>query len=550
MPCARKIFRKIPFMNICDLSAFDTASLVRQKEISAAEVLEATLERIAAVDGRPGRLEGGKPHPEDAERVHAFITLTEERARAQAAEIDRKLAEGEEIGPLGGVPFTVKDIFCVEGTRTTAASRILANFTAPYTATPAARMEAAGGVLLGKVNLDEFTHGSSNESSAFQPSTRNPWDLTRAPGGSSGGSAAAVAAGEGALSLGTDTAGSIRQPAAFCGVVGMKPTYGRVPRYGLIAFGSSLDCPGPLARNVRDATLMLNVIAGPDLCDATSAALPVPDYLSELEKGVRGMRIGLSPDYFRITYPDPKTGEFHQEPVSKEIEAAVMRAAGRLAELGADIIEDVPMPHTRYGIPVYFVISRVEAASNLHRYDGVKYGYRTQDRVEDLHEMYRKSRAQGFGVQPKLRILMGMYVSAAQYSEQYYNRALRVRTLIRRDFDGIFDIQGAYRLDALLTPTTPTTAFPIGDIYGDSVLMQYADQLTVPANLAGVPGISLPGGFDSQGLPVGIQILGPDFSESILLRAARAYEKVTAADEWRKVRPELLKKLDNDGGSR
>jgi aspartyl-tRNA(Asn)/glutamyl-tRNA(Gln) amidotransferase subunit A len=536
-------------MNLADLSALDTASLIRQKEVSAVEVLEAALERIESVDGRPGSLEPGDPDPEDGERVHAFITLTEDRARAQAAEIDRRLAAGEEIGPLAGVPFTVKDIFCVEGTRTTAASRILANFTAPYTATPAARIEAAGGLLLGKVNLDEFTHGSSNESSAFQPSTRNPWDLRRVPGGSSGGSAAAVAAGEGALSLGTDTAGSIRQPAAFCGVVGMKPTYGRVPRYGLIAFGSSLDCPGPVARNVRDTALLLNTIAGPDLQDATSAALPVPDYLADLEKGVRGMRIGLSLDYFRITYPDSESGEFSQAPVAPEIEAAVMRAAGRLAELGADIIEDVPMPHTRFGIPVYFVISRVEAASNLHRYDGVKYGYRTHEMVEDLPEMYRKSRAQGFGNQPKLRILMGMYVSAAQYSEQYYNRALKVRTLIRRDFDDIFDPAGPYRLDALLTPTTPTTAFPIGDVYGDSVLMQYADQLTVPANLAGVPGISLPAGFDSQGLPVGIQLLGPDFSEAALLRAARAYEKVTATDEWRQIRPDLLTRLVGEGGS-
>jgi aspartyl-tRNA(Asn)/glutamyl-tRNA(Gln) amidotransferase subunit A len=531
-------------MNLTDISAFDIASLIRHKEVSAMEVLEAALERIAAVDGRPGRLDGGEVEPEDVERVHAFITLTEERARSQAAQIDRKVAEGEELGPLAGVPFTVKDIFCVAGTPTTAASRILANFTAPYTATPVARMEAAGAILLGKVNLDEFTHGSSTESSAFQPSTRNPWNPARVPGGSSGGSTAAVAAGEGALSLGTDTAGSIRQPAAFCGVVGMKPTYGRVPRYGLIAFGSSLDCPGPVARNVKDAALMLNTIAGPDLCDATSAALPVPNYMDELEKGVRGMRIGLSPDYFQITYLDAESGEFRQAPILPVIEGAVLRVAGRLAELGADIVENVPMPHTRYGIPVYFVISRVEAASNLHRFDGVKYGYRTPELVQDLPEMYRKSRAQGFGNQPKLRILMGMYVSAAQYSEQYYNRALRVRSLIRKDFTDIFDKSGHYRLDALLTPTTPTTAFPIGDIYGDSVLMQYADQFTVPANLAGVPGISIPAGFDKQGLPVGVQLLGPDFSEAALLRTARAYEKVTAGDEWRRIRPEMLDKLD------
>jgi aspartyl-tRNA(Asn)/glutamyl-tRNA(Gln) amidotransferase subunit A len=403
-------------------------------------------------------------------------------------------------------------------------------------------MEAAGGVMVGKVNLDEFTYGSSNESTAFQPFTRNPWNLERVPGGSSGASAAAVAAGEGALSIGTDTAGSIRQPAAFCGVVGMKPTYGRVSRFGLIAFGSSLDCPGPVARNVTDAALMLDVIAGPDPHDATSAAVPVPDYLQFLENGVRGLRIGLSPDFFRITYPDPETGELRQEAIDPEIEAAVMRAAGRLAELGADIVDNVPMPHTRFGIPAYFVISRVEAASNLHRYDGVKYGYRSPSQVQDLPDLYRKSRGQGFGLQPKLRILMGMYVSAAQYSEQYYNRALRVRTLIRSDYDAIFDPQGPYRLDALLAPTTPTTAFPAGDIYGDSVLMQYADQLTVTANHAGVPGISLPCGFDSLGLPVGFQLLGPDFSEATLLRAARAYEMVTESDTWRKRRPPVLDK--------
>ena len=527
-------------MELCDLSAIEIAQKVHQKEISASEVLEAVLQRIAAVDGRPGSLEGGEVEADDLSRVHAFITLTAERARQQARQVDQKLADGEDPGPLAGVPFTVKDIFCVQGTPSTAASKILANFVAPYTATPAQRMATAGGVMLGKVNLDEFTYGSSNESSAFQPSTRNPWDTSRVPGGSSGGSAAAVAAGECALSLGTDTAGSIRQPAAFCGVVGVKPTYGRVSRYGLIAFGSSLDCPGPLARNVTDAALMLKVIAGSDSHDSTAANTPVPDYTTGLEKSLRGLRVGLSPDYFRITYLDSETGELCQQPIPAEVENTVMRAAGRLAEMGADIVENVPMPHTRYGIPVYFVISRVEAASNLHRYDGVKYGYRTPAKVKDLQEMYRKTRAQGFGVQPKLRILMGMYVSAAQYSEQYYRRALQVRTLIRQDFNQVFDSQGKHRLDALLTPTTPTTAFPIGDVYGDSVLMQYADQFTVPANHAGVPGISLPAGFDHAGLPTGIQLLGPDFSEATLLQIGRAFEIVTAGDAWRQVRPKIL----------
>jgi aspartyl-tRNA(Asn)/glutamyl-tRNA(Gln) amidotransferase subunit A len=294
-----------------------------------------------------------------------------------------------------------------------------------------------------------------------------------------------VAAGEAPLSLGTDTAGSIRQPAAFCGVVGLKPTYGRVSRYGLIAFGSSLDCPGPLARNAKDAALMLRAIAGSDPKDATGANLPVPDYLELLEKEIKGKRIGLSPDYFQITFPNLETGEYLQQPVPTEIRDAVLKAADVYRALGAEIIEDVPMPNTRYGIPVYFVISRVEAASNLHRFDGVKYGHRTDSETSDLKTMYRKSRGEGFGLQPKLRILMGMYVSAAQYSEQYYQRALQARTLIRRDFEKAFDPNGKYKLDALLTPTTPTTAFPMKDVYGDSVLMQYADQLAVPANHAG-----------------------------------------------------------------
>ena len=366
-------------MELCDLPALEIADQVRRGLVSAVQVVESTLERVQAVDGRPGSLSAGEITPDDRERVHAFITLTAERALAQAAEIDARVAAGENPGPLAGVPFTAKDIFCVQGTPSTAGSKILANFVAPYTATPVKRMLAAGGILLGKVNLDEFTYGSSSESSAFQPGPRNPWDLSRVPGGSSGGSTAAVAVGEGALSLGTDTAGSVRQPAAFCGVVGVKPTYGRVSRYGLIAFGSSLDCPGPVARDVSDAALMLGVIAGPDEHDATAANVPVPYYLADLERGVRGLRIGLSPDYFRITFPDPVTGELRQEPISSEIEAAVLRAAGRLAELGADIVEDVPMPHTRFGVPVYFVVSRVEAASNLHRYDGVKYGYRTPE---------------------------------------------------------------------------------------------------------------------------------------------------------------------------
>jgi aspartyl-tRNA(Asn)/glutamyl-tRNA(Gln) amidotransferase subunit A len=531
-------------MELCEYSALELTRLLRAGEVTASEILESALKRIYEVDGRPGSLGGDKNlSEEDKQKVHAFITHTDEIARAQAAEIDRKLAAGEDPGPLAGVPFTVKDIFCVKDTYSTAASRILANFKAPYTATPVARMLQAGAVMVGKVNLDEFTYGSSNESSAYQPSPRNPWKTDRVPGGSSGGSAASVAANEVPLSLGTDTAGSIRQPAAFCGVVGVKPTYGRVSRYGLIAFASSLDCPGPVARSVSDAAAMLQVIGGSDIHDATASPLKMPDYLSTIETGVKGMRIGLSPDYFRITYPDPKSGELLSQPLPIEIERSVRDAAERLAALGAEIVENVPMANTRFGIPAYFVISRVEAASNLHRYDGVKYGLRTTQTFHDLKEMYRFTRNEGFGLQPKLRILMGMYVSAAQYSEQYYKRALRVRTMIRRDFDEVFDPQGKYHLDALLTPTTPTTAFELAAVYGDSVLMQYADQLTVPANHAGVPGISLPAGFDRQGLPMGIQLLGADFHEETLFRIGRAYERTTENEPWRKIKPEVLREI-------
>lgn len=522
---------------LLDFSAGELAGLVRSGEVSAVEVVEAALDRIRALDGPAPSAEGEARRSDD--EVRAFITVTEERARSQAKAVDNKLAAGEDPGPLAGVPLAVKDIFCVQGTPSTAGSRILANFVAPYTATPAARLEAAGAVTVGKANLDEFTFGSSNESSAFQPSPLNPWDPSRVPGGSSGGSAAAVAAGEAQLSLATDTAGSIRQPAAFCGVVGLKPTYGRVSRYGLIAFASSLDCPGPIARDVADTALALQVMAGRDSNDSTTADVPVPDFLETLDEGVKGMRIGLSPDYFRIVAPSSGDGKIEEQAVAPAIEARVREAAEQLARQGAQIVEDVPMPNTRYGIPAYFVISRVEAASNLHRYDGVKYGYRHPEAVEDLTEMYRKTRGAGFGLQPKLRILMGMYVSAEQYEMAYYEKALRVRSLIRRDFERAFDPEGEYRLDALLTPTTPTTAFELGRVYGDSVLMQYADLLTVPANHAGVPGLSLPAGFDDDGLPIGIQLLGADFEEAKLLRIGRAYERATGDEPWREARPEI-----------
>ena len=527
-------------MNLTQLSAFETAQKVHSGEVKAIEIVQSALAQIKKVDGVSGSLEPGLLSPEEEKKVHAFIQLTEDLAVRQAEKVDRMITNGEEPGLLAGVPLSVKDIFCVEGTNTTAASKIIANFVPPYTATAVERLTAAGALVLGKVNLDEFTFGSSNESSAFQPATNNPWQTEYVPGGSSGGSAASVAAQEVALSLGTDTGGSIRQPAAFCGVVGMKPSYGRVSRLGLIAFASSLDCPGPVARDVRDAALMLQVMAGNDPKDSTSSTKPVDNYLAALEQDVKGLRIGLSPDYEALYYPDMESGELYSQPIQKEVHDAVLQAAEWLAKAGAEIIEYVPMSNTLYGIPTYFVISRVEAASNLHRFDGVKYGYRTPEDVEDLIELYRRSRAEGFGLEPKLRILMGMYVSAAEHASAYYQKALKVRSMIRNDFDQIFDPQGDYRLDALLTPTTATTAFKRKAVYGNSVLMQYSDQMTVTSNHAGVPALTLPGGLDENGLPIGIQLIGNDFREDMILRIGNAYEQITADEAWRKVRPQVL----------
>ncbi len=527
-------------MELCDLPAYELVAKLKARETSATEILAATFRRIDQVEGRTPTPAPYVPQADDDSKVHAYISQQRAQALARAQAVDAALARGEDPGPLAGVPLSVKDIFCVEGTPSTAASKMLANFVAPYTATPIARLEKAGAITVGKTNLDEYTFGSSNESSAFQPGPRNPWNPRRVPGGSSGGSAAAVAAGEAVLSVGTDTAGSIRQPAAFCGIVGLKPTYGRVSRYGLIAFGSSLDCPGPMTRTVRDAALMLNVMSGSDPHDSTAAQRPVPDFTADLNAGVKGLRIGLSPDYLRLRYPDPQTGELRDQDLPPQVVESVLAAAQKLADAGAEIVDNVPMPNTQFGIPAFFVVSRVEAASNLHRYDGVKYGYRTRASVDNLSDMYRQTRAEAFGLQPKLRILMGMYVSGAQYAKQYYQRALRVRTLIRRDFEAAFAPQGAYRCDALLTPTTPTAAFEMGAVYGDSVLMQYADLLTVPANHAGIPGLSVPCGLDRQGLPLGIQFLGNDWDEAMLLRLGAAYEQITAGEPWRRRRPQCV----------
>lgn len=528
-------------MSLTGLSAFEVAQKVKTGDLSAVVVAQAALAQISAVDGLAGSLDVGEISAEEETKVHAFLQVTGEMALDQAARVDRQVADGGEVGLLAGVPVSVKDIFCVEGTSTTAASRILANFKPPYTATSVEKLVNAGALILGKVNLDEFTFGSSNESSAFQPASNNPWDTNYVPGGSSGGSAASVAAGEVALSLGTDTGGSIRQPAAFCGVVGLKPTYGRVSRLGLIAFSSSLDCPGPISRDVRDAALMLQVMAGVDPRDSTSSTRPVDDYLGALEKDVKGIRIGLSPDYDAVYYPEFETGELHKEPIQKEVHDALYRSAELLAKAGAEIVEDVPMPNTAYGIPAYFVISRVEAASNLHRFDGVKYGYRTNAEAADLSELYRRTRAEGLGPQVKLRILMGMYLSAVGQGADYYRHAQKVRALIREDFVRAFDQQGKYRLDALLTPTTATTAFKRKAVFGNSLLMQYSDQMTVASNHAGVPALTIPAGLDEAGLPIGVQLIGNDFREDMILRIGYAYEQHSQDEAWRKMRPQVLR---------
>lgn len=519
-------------MSLVETSAFELAQKVKNKEVSAVEVLDAHIDQIEKVDGVSGRLDGD--NATETGKVHSFISKTYDLARSQAEAVDKAVASGQPTGLLAGVPVTIKDIFCLEGTYSTAASKIISNFKAPYTATPVQRWVDQGALVLGKVNLDEFTFGSSNESSAFKPHPRNPWNTAKVPGGSSGGSASAVASYESPISLGTDTSGSIRLPASYCGTVGLKPTYGRVSRYGLIAFGSSLDCPGPLTRTTRDAALALQAMAGADPHDSTCAAVPVPNYLNELNKDVKGLKIGLSPDYFKITIYDPATGGLVEHELPERIKNEVYRAAELFAANGAEIVEGISMPHTRYGIPAYFVISRVEAASNLHRFDGVKYGHRSATHYNGLSEMYRRSRGEGFGQQPKLRILMGMYVSAAQYSEQYYARALKIRTLIRRDFDEAYK-----KVDMLLTPCTPSSAFSIGGIFGDSVLMQYADQFLVSGNHAGIPGISLPAGFDESNMPIAIQFYAPDYREDLLLRVGHTYEQITANEAWRTLKPNL-----------
>jgi len=439
--------------------------------------------------------------------IGAFLTLSKERAMAKAAQIDKLAAAGDPLPPLAGVPVAIKDVMVTRGVRSTAGSKVIENFIPPYDCTAVARMEAAGAVVLGKLNCDEFAMGSSTENSAFHP-VRNPCDKSRVPGGSSGGSAAAVAAGMAVATLGSDTGGSIRQPASFCGVVGLKPTYGRVSRYGLIAFASSLDHIGPFAKTVKEAALVLRTIAGRDRMDSTSAEVPVPDYVAELEKPIKGLRVGVAKEYFGAG-------------LDEEVRAAVEAAIEKLRELGCEIVP-VSLPHTEYAIPTYYIVATAEASSNLARYDGVRYGFRARG-VRTLSDMYRLSRDGGFGMEVKRRIMLGTYVLSAGYYDAYYLKAQKVRTLLTRDFDEAFK-----KVDVIAAPTCPTPAFKLGEKVNDPLAMYLADIYTVTANLAGIPGISVPCGENHEKLPIGLQLFGRHFDEATVLRVAHAYENNNA----------------------
>ena len=462
-------------------------SLVVSGQASAVEICRAHLERARAVEPR----------------VRAFRALLEEDALRQAEAVDRDRREGRPLGPLAGVPIAVKDVLCTRGVPTTCGSRILEGFVPAYDATCVARLRRAGAVIVGKTNMDEFAMGSSTENSAYEK-TRNPWALDRVPGGSSGGSAAAVAAGEAAASLGTDTGGSIRQPAAFCGVAGMKPTYGRVSRYGLVAFASSLDQAGPFGVAVEDVARVLQVIAGHDPKDSTSSERPVPDYLETLGGGVGGLRVGVPREYFRGG-------------IDAEVESAV-RAALTIAERLGARLEEVALPHTEYAIPTYYIIATAEASSNLARYDGVRYGFRARGATQ-LGPLYVRTRTEGFGSEVKRRIMLGTYVLSSGYYDAYYLKGQKVRTLIRGDFERAFE-----KVDVILTPTSPTAAFRFGEKVDDPLAMYLSDIFTVTLNLAGLPGISIPCGLTRAGLPIGLQIVGRPFDEPTILRVAAALE--------------------------
>jgi aspartyl-tRNA(Asn)/glutamyl-tRNA(Gln) amidotransferase subunit A len=462
----------------------------------------------------------------NTQRLNVFVHLEEGPILARAREIDRRRRSGEPMGPLAGVPVAIKDVLCVAGEPTTCGSRMLRTFRPPYDATAIARLQAAGAVLFGKTNMDEFAMGSSTENSAYGP-TRNPWDESRVPGGSSGGSAAAVAAGLAPLALGTDTGGSIRQPAALCGVVGLKPTYGRVSRYGLIAYASSLDQIGPFALEVADAALLLGAIAGRDPKDSTSVDEPIPNYLASLDTPPESLRVGVVKEYFG-------------EGLDPEVAAAVQEAVQVYQKAGATIRE-VSLPSTKYGIPAYYIVAPAECSSNLARYDGTTYGHRAEDfsprcpGEDDMAPMVRMmmaSRAEGFGAEVKRRIMLGTFALSAGYADQYYNKALQVRRKIRGDFDAAFR-----EVDVLLGPTSPTPAFRIGEKTADPLAMYLSDIYTITANLAGIPGISIPCGFTKSNLPIGLQLLAAPFAEEKLLRTARVFERAT---DWHTRRAGLV----------
>ncbi|MEW5745297.1 MAG: Asp-tRNA(Asn)/Glu-tRNA(Gln) amidotransferase subunit GatA [Nitrospirota bacterium] len=484
-------------MKLNELTIADLRRLLDNREITPREILDDTYTRIDAVE----------------DKVKAYITLTKEAAWAMAEAAQQAIVENR-ASLLTGIPVAVKDNLCTKGILTTCASKILPNFIPPYESTVTQRMLDQGYLLAGKTNMDEFAMGSSTENSGSH-TTRNPWDLGRVPGGSSGGSAAAVAADECIAALGSDTGGSIRQPAALCGVVGLKPTYGRVSRYGLVAYASSLDQIGPITKNVTDAALLMNVIAGHDPKDSTSAPLEVPDFAAALGRDIRGMRIGIPKEYFI-------------EGMDRDVEDAVRAAIKKLESLGAEAVE-VSLPHTEYAVATYYILATSEASSNLARYDGVKYGFRAAGK--DLLEMYMNTRAQGFGAEVKRRIMLGTYALSAGYYDAYYKKGQQARTLIKQDFDKAFTTA-----DVIVTPTTPSAAFRIGEKTADPLQMYLSDIFTISVNLAGIPALSLPCGFTGSGLPVGLQVIGKHFDEAALFTVAYAYEQST---EWHLRRPAL-----------
>ncbi len=485
-------------MDLHYMTAHAIHKLLVAREVSAAEVAEAVLARLEAVEPV----------------VRSFVTTTPELTRAAASRADEAIARGERITPLAGIPMALKDNMCTKGVRTTCSSRMLENFIPPYDATVVVRLAEQGSGLIGKLNMDEFAMGSSTENSRFF-NTKNPWDLERVPGGSSGGAVAAVAAGQAVFALGSDTGGSIRQPASFCGVVGLKPTYGLVSRYGLVAFASSLDQIGPVTRDVTDCALVLNAIAGHDPMDSTSAGYQPPDYRECLVPDIKGLRIGIPREYFG-------------QGLDPDVERVVREAIGLMEELGA-VVDEVSLPHTEYALPAYYIVAPAEASSNLARYDGVGYGFRVEG-ATDVVSMYMKTRSEGFGQEVKRRIMLGTYALSSGYYDAYYLKALKVRTLIRGDFDQAFK-----KFDLLASPTSPTVSFKFGERADNPLAMYLSDLCTIPVNMAGIPAISIPCGF-SQGLPVGLQLMGKPFGEETILRAAYAYEQATP---WHRRRPSL-----------